>query len=136
MSQIWENRERKNFGPDFHPFWPIFGPPNFFQTFYFYQMLNAVASYHCMKFQGKLMNQTWKNSKKLAFKPDFDPFLPKYGPNIFSFFFFLWLSPLLNVMHCCKLSMYTISRKINESNWENEKKPLVLGSIFAPLAQI
>ena len=27
-------------------------------------MLEVVASYHCMEFQGKLMNQTWENDKK------------------------------------------------------------------------
>ena len=27
-------------------------------------MLEIVASYHCMEFQGKLMNQTWENDKK------------------------------------------------------------------------
>ena len=30
-------------------------------------MLKIVASYHPMQFQGKLMNQTWKNSKKPSF---------------------------------------------------------------------
>ena len=27
-------------------------------------MLDINASYHCMQFQGKLMNQTWKNDQK------------------------------------------------------------------------
>ena len=29
-----------------------------FRGFYLRQMLDIVASYHCMQFQGKLMNQT------------------------------------------------------------------------------
>ena len=29
-------------------------------------MLHFVAHYHCMQFQGKLMNQTWENGKNLV----------------------------------------------------------------------
>ena len=32
-------------------------------------MLDIVASYHCMQFQGQLMNQTWENGKKPSFGP-------------------------------------------------------------------
>ena len=67
-------------------------------------MLQIVASYHCMKFQRKLMNQTWENRKK----PYFNPF----GPKIFR-------------IHS-KLSLYTISRKTNETTMRNWKKKLVL----------
>ena len=63
-------------------------------------MLQIVASYHCMKFQRKLMNQTWENRKK----PYFNPF----GPKIFR-------------IHS-KLSLYTISRKTNEPTMRNWKK--------------
>ena len=46
-------------------------------------MLDIVASYHCMQFQGKLMNQTWENDKKPSFVPDFGPFGTNMGPKIF-----------------------------------------------------
>ena len=36
-------------------------------------MLYIVASYHCMQFQGKVINQTWKNGKNPSFKPNFTP---------------------------------------------------------------
>ena len=36
----------------------------------------------------------------------------KNGPKIV----FSWVLPLLDVVHCCKLSLYTISRKTNERN--------------------
>ena len=39
--------------------------PKIFCGRYLYYMLEIVASYHCMLFQEKLMNQTWKNGKKL-----------------------------------------------------------------------
>ena len=32
------------------------------------------ARYHCMQFQGKLMNQTLENGKKTSFKPIIGPF--------------------------------------------------------------
>ena len=34
-------------------------------------MLDIVASYHCIKFQRKLMNQPWENGKKPSFEPNF-----------------------------------------------------------------
>ena len=37
-----------------------------FREFYLYYMLDIVASYYCMQFQGKLMNQTWKMPKNYA----------------------------------------------------------------------
>ena len=44
------------------PILACFGPnlvrKIFFRGFYLYQMLEIVASYHCMQFQEKLMNQT------------------------------------------------------------------------------
>ena len=36
-------------------------------------MLYIAASNFCMKIQGKLMNQTWENGKKLSFRPYFGP---------------------------------------------------------------
>ena len=36
-------------------------------------MLNIVASYHCVQFQGKLMNQTWNNGKKPVSGPILAP---------------------------------------------------------------
>ena len=51
-------------------------------------MLYIVASYHCMQFQGKLINQTWKNDKKPSFEPDFGPFGPNLRtPNFFYAFY-------------------------------------------------
>ena len=42
-------------------------------------MLNIIASFDCMQFQGKLMNQTWENGKKPGFGPDFDAFGQNLG---------------------------------------------------------
>ena len=64
MNQTWENDKKPNFGTDFDPFAWNLGSKTFFHGFYLYYMLDIVASYHCMQFQGKLMNQTWENGKK------------------------------------------------------------------------
>ena len=65
-----------------------------------------------MQFKGKLMNHTWENGKNPNFGPDFGPFRPKVGPQKY----FLWILPLLHVIHCCKLSLYAILRKTNKPN--------------------
>ena len=46
-------------------------------------MLGIIASYHCMNFQEKLMNQTWENGKKPSFGTDFGTFGPNLGPQFF-----------------------------------------------------
>ena len=81
-------------------------------------MLEIVASYHSMLFQQKLMSQTWENGKKPSFGPDLGLFWPKIGSQNF----FLWVLPLLDIIHCCKLSFYAISRKTNEPNLRKWQK--------------
>ena len=73
---------------------------------------------HCMHFQGKLMNQTWENSKKSGRGPDFGPFGPNSSPNLFFFVGFT----SLDVRNCWKLSLYAVSRKTNESNLRKWQK--------------
>ena len=51
-------------------------------------------------------------AKKTNFGPDFGLVLPKCGPQKLIW----WVLPVLDVRHCCKLSLYTISRKPNETN--------------------
>ena len=53
-------------------------------------MLDIVASYHCMKFEGKLMIQTSENGKKPNFEPDFGSFGPKLGSQIFFGTFYIY----------------------------------------------
>ena len=54
-------------------------------------MLYVVASYHCMQFQGKLMNQTWEKCRK----PNFGLILARFGPNLVPQNFFSWVLPIL-----------------------------------------
>ena len=77
-----------SFCPEFSALGPNLGPKFFFRRFYLYQMLDIVASYHCMQFEGKLKNQTWENGEK---KPSFGSNFGPSRPNSllqFSFFFF------------------------------------------------
>ena len=79
-------------------------------------MLDINASYHCMQFQGKQMNQTWENDKKPSFGPDFGPF----GPNAGCYIFFsskIWLRQSLDVMVSYQHVQY--QKKLMIQSWEN-----------------
>ena len=58
------------------------------------------------------MNQTWENGEEPKLGPDFDLFGPNLEPQVF----FSWVIPRLYVKHCCKLSLYAISRKTQDPN--------------------
>ena len=79
MNQTWENGKKPSLRTNFGLFDPNLGQQKFFHRFYLYGMLDIVRSYHCMQFQGKLMNQTWENGKKPSFWTDFSPFGPNVG---------------------------------------------------------
>ena len=81
-------------------------------------MLETVASYRCIQFREKLLNQTLKNGEKPSFGANFGTFGPNSDPKkIFS-----WILPVLDVRHCCKLSLYAISRKTDEPNLRKWQK--------------
>ena len=58
-------------------------------------MLDIAASYHCMQFQGKLVNQICENNKKSSFGPDL-----RYLVQIRAAIFFSkhWLCQSLDIM--------------------------------------
>ena len=58
--------KKHSFKTDFGPFGQNLGLKRFFHGFYLCYMLDIVASYHCMQFQGNLMKQTWENTKNLV----------------------------------------------------------------------
>ena len=118
LNQTWQNSKKPSFRHDFGWFWPKFGPQNFFCELFLYEMLEIIASYHCMPFQEKLLNQTWQNGRKPSCRPDFGLFWPKFGPQKN----FLWVLPILDVRNCCKLSLYAIKTKTNEPNLRKWQK--------------
>ena len=68
---------KPNFGPNFIP--------QYFCGFYLDEMLCIVASYHCMQFQGKLMNQTCEKDQK---KTVLDLILAHFHPDLVLKIFF------------------------------------------------
>ena len=90
MNQTWENGQKPSFRTNFAPYGPNLGLRNFFPGFYLY-MLDIVASYHCMQFQGKLKNQTWKNGKKHFSGPILVPLAQICAQKC------SWILPLLDV---------------------------------------
>ena len=76
-------------------------------------MLVIVASYHCMQFQGKLTNDTWKNKKKpLVLVPILAHSTQIQAANIF---FFLVKILALSVTRCHgQLLSCTIPEKTND----------------------
>ena len=100
---------------------------NFFYGFYLYSMLVINASYHCMQFQGKRMNQTRENDWKPSFSLDFDPIWHKFDPPIFLCGVYLnYMLYILASFHCMQFQ-----GKLMNQTWENGKKPsLGLGSLW------
>ena len=86
---------------------------------------------HCIQFQGKLINQTRENIENLVL----GSILVSFSPNLVTNNFLLWVLSSQDVMHCCKLSLYAISRKKMNQTRENAKN-LVSGLVLVPLAQI
>ena len=78
-------------------------------------MLDIVASYHCMQFPGKQMNQAWENSNKPSFGPDFGTFGPNLGHHLFFSFSKIWLPQSLDNMVSYHHVQY--QKKTNDPIW-------------------
>ena len=59
-------------------------------------MLEIVASYHCMQFQGKIIVQIQENGEKPHFGPNLGPLDPNLGCQIL--FSKIWLHQSLDIM--------------------------------------
>ena len=96
-------------------FWPKFVPQRFFLW-----TLPVLDGIHCCKLSlFAISRKTNELNLRKWLKTQFGPnFLPKFGPQRF----FLWILPVLDLRHCCKLSLYAISRKINEPKLRKCKK--------------
>ena len=68
-------------------------------------------------------------AKKLLLGPILAP-LDKFTPLRPAPHFFSWILHLLDVRHSCKISLYAISRKINQPNLRKWQKKLVLGPVL------
>ena len=83
MNQTRKNSKKPNFGLILACLAQIWAPKTFFREFYLYKMLDIIASYHCMPFQGKLIILTQENGKRPHFGPDLESYRPKFGLPIF-----------------------------------------------------
>ena len=54
------------------------------------------------------------------------------GPNSIHQKNVLWVLPLLGVIHCCRISLYSILRKTNEPNLRKWAKKTSFGPDFGP----
>ena len=112
MNQTWENGQKPSFRTNFAPYGPNLGLRNFFPGFYLY-MLDIVASYHCMQFQGKLKNQTWETGKKTLL---LGLILAQIWATNF-FFSKIWLCQSLEIMVSYHHVQY--QKKLMIQSWEN-----------------
>ena len=121
MKQTWENgkKKKKILGLILACFRPNLVPKIFFRGFNLNYMLYIVVSYHCMQFQGKLMNQTSKNGKKTSFGHNFGTFGPNLGPK--NFFHGLYLYYILGTIACYHCIQFQ-GKQMNET-CENGWKP-------------
>ena len=87
-------------------------------------MLETVASYRYMQFQGKRMNQTWENGKKLNFEPDFGLFGPDLGTQIFFRKFYLYQMLGIVANYPCKQFHVKIMTQVNDEKPEPNLGPL------------
>ena len=116
MNQTWENSEKPNFVPKF-------GPPILFRGFYFHLMLDIVANYHCLQFQGKYMIQTEENGEETHFGPDFRPIGPNSGRQVFFLFLALSVTRYYGQLSSRKISKRTndpISRKLSDARKDRQ----------------
>ena len=104
MMQPWENDKNPNFGTSL-------GPLKFFSL-----VLPLLIVRQCSKLSSNVISRetngpNFKKMTKLILDLILAPLAQIWTP-----IFFSWILPLLNVRHCCKLSLYAISRKTNHSD--------------------
>ena len=95
------------FGPVFGTFGPNFGPKNFFRRFYTTRCLTLLQPviYAVSRTANEPDLRQWKNPN---FEPNFGPFWAKFGPQ--KFFMAISSTRCYTLLHCCKLSLYALSR--------------------------
>ena len=116
MNKTWENGKNPSFGPDFDPFGPNLG-----SKFFFWWILPLLNVRHCSKLSlyaiSRKTNEPnlrkWQKNPP-SFWPDFGHFGPQKC--------FSLVLNIRHIRHCCKLSLYAISRKTKEPNLRKWQK--------------
>ena len=113
MNETWENGKKPSFKLNFGP-----------QKTFLWILPHLDVRHYC-KLSLYLTSRKTKKTKleKMVKNLVLSPILACFNQNLVPKIF-LWVSHLLDVMDCCKLSLYAISRKINEPNLRKWLKTL------------
>ena len=86
-------------------------------------MLDIVANYHCMQFQGKHMIQTHANGEKFDFGPNLDPLDPNSNRQLFFKNLAAPVTKYQGQVSACKISEKTndpILRKFSDGRTDGQ----------------
>ena len=105
---------------------------------FLWQILPLPVVRHCLKLSYyEIYRKTNEpNLRKWSKKLILDLILAHFGKNLVLKKRFSWVLPLIDVIHCCNVSLYAISKKTNEQNLRKWQKKLVSSPILVPLARI
>ena len=131
MNQPSEYGKKRNFRPDFEPFGPNVDPKYFFRGFYFFEMLDIVASYRRIQFQETFFFLSGFSSKALSIHRtagergglSFIPlhhFHPFTNIETFSTLHVRWPSRIFNRNAClpdCYSMRFTTLSNYHSSDW-------------------
>ena len=119
-SQTWENGLKPNFRPDFGSFGPNLG------LHFFSYVLRLLDVRHCYKLSlYRISRKTNEpNFRKWKKKLILGSILARLA-QIIPLKNLSWVLSLLDLRHCCWVSLYVISRKINEPNLRWQKSAFV-----------
>ena len=127
MNQTKKNGQKTNFGSNFSLFWSKFGLKNFcfegITSTWCYTSLQAITVCNFKESQ-------WSKLEKMIKNLVSGPILAQIClPSQKTFFRVLLLQ---NITHCCKLSLYAISRKTTEPNLRKWHKKTSFWTAFEP----
>ena len=129
MDHTWQNDKKPYFGSDFGPFWPKFGSKIFFLWVLTLLDVTLCCKLSLYEISGKTNEpnlRKWRE-KNLVSGPILAPLAQIWAQKNF-----LWILPVLDLRHCCKLSLHAISGKNNEPNLRKWGKKTSFGPNFGP----
>ena len=109
INQTLKNDKKTNFGPNFGPFAQF--------SFVVFKSSKSWTLFQAIILCN--LKEVEKIAKPTNFWPEFGSVCPKFSPQIL---FFDGILALLDFIHCCKLSLYSISRKTNKPHWRKWQK--------------
>ena len=104
---------------------------------FLWQILPLPVVRHCLKLSYyEIYRKTNEpNLRKWSKKLILDLILAHFGKNLVLKKRFSWVLPLIDVIHCCNVSLYAISKKTNKQNLRKWQKKTNFESNFGPFGQ-